>query len=63
MEYSVGYYLTLLQNPFLTQMDIPADYINNVDVISKMYAHKWTISPLSHMIGWITMIKNIQVYD
>ena len=63
MEYSVDYYLTLLQNPFLTQIQIPAEYINNVNIISTMYARKWIISPLSHAVGWITMIKNNQVYD
>jgi hypothetical protein len=63
MEYSIDYYITLLQSPFLTQVDIPAECINNVNIISTMYAYKWMISPLSHAVGWITIVKNIQNYD
>jgi hypothetical protein len=63
MEYSVNYYITLLHNTFLTQIDIPADYVNNTYIISTMYDYKWIISSLSHTPGWITIIKNIQNYD
>jgi hypothetical protein len=60
---SKSYYINIINSGFISQTEIPTEYLYDTDIINLMTLKKWFIVNINPHNIWTTIVKSQSYYD